>query len=178
MPVAGWVCIGIVIALVVLVIVSKKLENKKRAYTLENGEATHGWLVQANNALFESGNMDLPALIVISPDAETNDEEFMTDLAERIMELKGESGETKDEREVARLMADEAYIAGRRDRLPEKFADGKEVYLVHIMVYRDHLPERMIEDRAIPCAIVWDEPGTVVCTRPVKRKKRRRDDEE
>lgn len=102
----------------------------------------------------------------------------MTDLADRIMELKGETGETKDERKVARLMSDEAYIAGRRDKLPERFSDGKEVYLVHIMVYRDHLPNQMIEDRAIPCAIVWDEPGTIVCTRPVKRKKRRRDDDE
>lgn len=67
MPVAGWVCTGIVIALVVLVVVSKKPEDKKKAYTLENGEATHGWLVQANNALFETGNMDCRHLLSFHP---------------------------------------------------------------------------------------------------------------
>lgn len=154
-------------------------ESKRRKYTLENGTATHGWLVQANSALFEEGNNNNPALVVISPDEETNDdEEFMTELAEKIMELKGEEGETKDERKVARLMADETYITGKRDELPAKFADGKTVFLVHIMIIRDHLPGKKIDERKIPCSIVWDEPGTLVCTRPAGRKKRERDEDE
>jgi hypothetical protein len=170
MPTWGWVCVGLTILGIAFVAYVSISEGKRRKYTLENGTSTHGWLVQANSALFEPGNMNNPALIVISPDAETNDdEEFMTDLAERIMELKGEEGDTKDERAVARLMADETYIAGKRDELPAKFTDGKSVFLVHIMIYRDHLPGKKIEDRKIPCAIVWDEPGTLICTRPSPR---------
>ena len=179
MPIWGWVCIGLTLAGIAFVIYANVADAKKKRYTLENGESTHGWLVQANNALFESGNMDLPALIVISPDTTTNaDEEFMTDLAERIMELKGEEGDTKDERKVARLMADETYIAGKRDQLPTGFTDGRSVFLVHIMIYRDHLPHKKIEERRIPCAIIWDEPGTLVCTRPRGRKKRPRDEDD
>ena len=34
------------------------------------------------------------------------------------------------------------------------------------MVFRDHFPGKKIEERKIPWAIVWDEPGTLVCTRP------------
>jgi hypothetical protein len=180
MPVWGWVCIGLSVPLILFVVYVGVSESKRRKYTLENGAATHGWLVQANSVLFEPGNMNNPALIVISPDAETNDdEEFMTDLAEKIMELKGEEGETKDERKVAKLMADETYIPGKRDELPAKFTGGKTVFLVHIMILRDHLPGKKIEDRKIPCAIVWDEPGTLICTRPSPRgKKRRPDDDE
>jgi len=178
MPVWGWVCIALTIAGIIFVVYANVVDAKKKKYTLENGTATHGWLVQANESLFESGNMDLPALIVISPDADTNDdEEYMTGLAGRIMELKGEEGETKEERKVARLMADETYIAGRRDELPAKFTGGKTVFLVHIMIYRDHLPKKRLEDRKVPCAIIWDEPDTLVCTRPSRRGKKWRPDD-
>lgn len=167
MPPWGWVCVGLTVLGIAFVAYISITEGKRRKHTLENGTHTHGWLVQANNALFEPGNLNNPALIVISPDARTNDdEEFMTDLAERIMELKGEEGDTKDERKVAHLMADETYVTGRRDQLPAGFTDGKTVFLVHIMIYREHLPGKKIEERKIPCAIVWDEPGTLVCTRP------------
>jgi hypothetical protein len=152
-------------------------------YVIANGTATHGWLVQANSSLFEEGNMDDPALVVISPDEETNnDEAFMTDIAERVMALKGEDGENRDERIVAKLMADETYIAGRWDELPESFTDGKTVFLVHIKIYRDHLPWKKLTGNKVQCAIIWDEPGRMVCTRPhvVERKKRgkKNDDEE
>ena len=67
-------------------------------------------------------------------------------------------------------------------KLPAKFADGREVYLVHIMIYRDDLPEKKLTSRRVPCAIIWDEPDTLVCTRPAKNRKRRarrdEDDEE
>ena len=187
MPVWGWVCIGLTVAAVAFIVYANVVDRKRRAYTLENGENTHGWLVQANNALFEDGHMDLPALVVMSPDEETNDdEEFMTDLAERIMELKSEEGRvigrTKAERAVSKLMADETYVEGKRDRLPKELTGDREVYLVHIYVYRDHLPEKRLEERKIPLAIIWDDEKTMVCTRPESRKKRKRrrddDDEE
>ena len=183
MPVWGWVCVGLTVAAVAFIVYANVVDRKRRAYTLENGEKTHGWLVQANSALFEDGNMDLPALVVISPDEETNDdEEFMTDLAERIMELKSETGRvigrTKAERAVSKLMSDETYIEGRKDRLPGEFTDGREVYLVHIYIYRDHLPLKRLEDRQVLCSVVWDDDKAMVCTRPVPRKRRRRDDED
>lgn len=187
MPTWGWVCIGLTIAGVAFIVYAVIRDNKRKAYTLEHGEKTHGWLVQANSALFEEGNMDLPALVVISPDEETNDdEEFMTDLAERIMELKSDSGRvigrTKAERAVSKLMADETYIEGKQDKLPAEFTGEREVYLVHIYIYRDHLPEKRLEGRKIPCVIIWDDPNAMVCTRPESRRKRRRrnddDDEE
>jgi hypothetical protein len=137
----GSVCGLLTVALVAFIVYAVLRDNKRKAYALEHGEKTHGWLVQANNALFEEGNMDLPALVVISPDEETNDdEEFMTDLAERIMELKSETGgvigRTKVERAVSRLMSDETYIEGKQDKLPAEFTNNREVYLVHIYIYR------------------------------------------
>lgn len=183
MPIWGWVCIGLSIVGVAFVVYAVIRDNKRKAYTLENGEHTHGWLVQANNALFKEGNMDAPALVVISPDAETNDdEEFMTELAERIMELKSESGRvigrTKSERAVSKLMADETYVEGKQDKLPAELTGEREVYLVHIYIYRDHLPDKRLDGPKIPCAIIWGESDQMVCTRPEERRRRKRRDED
>jgi hypothetical protein len=178
------IVIGVIFVLVVIlgIILTIRL-NKRRDRILDEGEHTFGWLVQANNELYEKGNMDLPALMIISPDRETNDdEEFMTGLASEIFELKEEDPddcETDGEAKVARLMADETYIEGRRDKLPKSFTDGKTVYLVHFYVFRDHLPKKKLGDSPrVPVAIIWDEDDSLVCTRPVKKSKKKRRDEE
>lgn len=178
------IAIGVVmvIAVIVGIIMNSKL-NKERDRILEHGEHTHGWIVQANDELFKKGDSDMPALIVISPDEETNDdEEFMTDLVDSIQGLKGkDSDEVDDEGEakVAELMADESYVEGRRDKLPKSFTDGKKVYLVHIYVFREHLKnKRLGSNPKLPCAIVWDEPESLVCSRPMSKKKRKREDDD
>ena len=179
------IIIGVIVVLLAIigVIVTIRL-NKRRDRVLDEGDHTHGWLVQANNALFEKGDADLPALLIISPDAETNDdEEYMTELADDIMTLKGEKPDdcdTEGEEKVAKLMADETYIEGRRDKLPKCFTDGKTVYLVHFYVFREHLPGKKLgEDRRVPIAIIWDDEESLVCTRPQKKKrKKRRDDDD
>ena len=153
--------------------------NRRRDKTLEEGEHTHGWLVQANDELFKKGDADLPALIIISPDAETNDdEEFMTELADDIVNLKGQDPEEvvdAGEAKVAKLMADETYIEGRRGKLPKSFTDGKTVYLVHFSVFRDHLPGKKLSDSPkVPCAIIWDDDESLVCTRPKSKQNKKR----
>jgi hypothetical protein len=179
----GSACGGLVLVAVVVVVYLGRAEYNKKKRAIDEGEHTFGWLVQANNDLFQEGQWDLPALVLISPDEETNeDEEFMTDLAEKVMELKGvdpDDCDTEGDAVVAELMADETYVEGRRDRLPKAFAGGKKVYLAHIWVVRDHLPGRRIGKRKIPCAIIWDDPKAMVCTRPApKRRRRPRDDDD
>jgi hypothetical protein len=153
------------------------LDKRKKKRALEEGEPTVGWLVQANTKLFGDGWMDLPALVLISPDPDTAaDEDLMTDLADQIMELKGvDPGDcdTDADAKVAGWMSDETYVEGRRDKLPRSFTGGKEVYLAHIFVYRDHLPKGRIVGRKVPCAVIWDDPKSLICTRPLTRKERR-----
>ena len=68
MPPWGWVCIWSTRPGHRSVADISITEGKRRKQTLENGTHTHGWLVQANNALFEEGNINNPAPIEISPD--------------------------------------------------------------------------------------------------------------
>lgn len=182
MWIGGSICGVLVVAAIILIVVLNIKESKKKRQTLEDGDHTTAWLVQANNKLFEDGIMDQPGLVLISPDKATSqDEELMTDLAERIMDLKGEDPDDLDdkaERKIAELMLDETYIEGRRDKLPKSFTQGKEVYLAHIYIYRDHLPGKKLKRRRIPCAVIWDDPESLICTRPATKKDRRRDDDD
>jgi hypothetical protein len=157
-------------------------EAEKKKHTLGRGEATIGWLVQANSLLFQRGPMDHPALVLISPDKDTaNDEEFMVELAGRVMELKGTHGRDRDEQYVSRLVTDEDYVEGKRDQLPKSFAGRSNVYAAHVMIHREHLPERKLDGPMIHLCVIWDEPRSLICTRPApepRQSRRERDDED
>lgn len=173
--------IGVGVAVIfALISISAVQQRKARAYTEENGEPAVGWLVQANNALFQAGSTDLPALVLVSPDDDTaEDEEYMTELADDVFALKGQDCEDEDEAFVSALVTDERYVAGKRTKLPKSFAGRPNVYLAHIFIFREHLPKGRLSGRMVKCQIVWDEPGTLICTRPMKgRKKSRRDEDE
>ncbi len=180
MPIWGWVCIGLTVVAVILIVVLNIKMSNARKYTLENGEPVIGWLVQANNNLFEKGIQDYPAVVLISPDPKSaDDEEYMTELASDIMSLKGEDCDDDDEEFVSSLVTDEAYVEGKRTKLPKSFADRPNIYLCHVYIYRDDLPKKRLTQNYVCCSIIWDEPGTLICSRPWKgrKKSKRRDDE-
>jgi hypothetical protein len=169
--VLGFVCAGLVAVAVAVVVYFAIREGQARKHVADHGEATVGWLVQANSNLFEDGNLDYPALVLISPDPDVADDEpFMTRLAERIMGLKGADCDDDDEAFVSGLVTDETYREGRRDKLPKSLTKGKAVYLGHIWVCRDHLPGKKLTQPFVPCTVIWDEPGSLICTRPHRRK--------
>jgi hypothetical protein len=157
----GWLfgCGGLLVIALVVVAYFAIVDRKRKNRVLASGSRTTGWLVQANVKLFEKGFMDLPALVLISPDERTaKDEELMLVLAEDCSD--------EDEAFIAGLMADETYIEGKRDQLPRRFATGRDVYLAHIFVYRNDLPDERIVGNQVPCAVIWEEPGSLICTYP------------
>jgi len=177
----GLLCVGIVlvlIAFVAFVAYANISERRGIAHVMEHGSPTVGWIVQANDNLFQDGSMpSYPALVLVSPDKQTaRDEEFMTELAERIRDLKGEECEDEEEQLVSRWVTDERYREGKRDRLPESFTQGREVYLAHIIIRRDHLPEGKLTQPCVHCQLIWDEPGTLVVSIPERSKSNRKRD--
>src|SRR5436309_435654 len=122
--IAGFACGGLLLLVLGILIFLAVKDYKSKQRIIAEGEHTVGWLVQANWNLFEKGVMDLPALVLISPDDETNDDrEFMTDLADVIMDVKGYDPDDcdGDDALIAELMADETYVAGKRDKLPASY---------------------------------------------------------
>jgi hypothetical protein len=174
----GLGCVGLVLAMIALVVYANVHERRGIAYVKEHGSPTIGWIVQANDNLYQDGQMpSYPAFVLISPDKETaSHEEFMTNLAGEIMELKGEECEDEDEQRISKLVTDEKYGEGKRDRLPQSFTEGREVYLAHIIIFRDHLPKQKLTESFVHCQVVWNEPGTLVISIPGPKKPNRNRD--
>ena len=178
----GSVCSGLTLLVILVIVWFAVDDSRKRTRILREGEHVHAWLVQANSKLFEKLFLNDPALVLISPDETTaNDRDFMTDLAARVFALKGidpDDCKDKDDAFVAELVFDEAYSEGKRDRLPKRFAQGREVYLAHIYVYRGDLPGEKISRRRLAVAVIWDDPKAMICTCPALPRKHRDDDDE
>ena len=128
----------------------------------ETGVPLVGVLVQANTGLFEPGPDDLPAQILISfpgPNQATTEE--LTELAGRIFVMKDGPLDTPLEKRIARLVRNEAFVPGRRDKLPPDFTGGKEVYSVGLWVRRKLLPGGRLTQRVLPVAANPGDSGIV-----------------
>ncbi len=166
----GGICGAFVLLIVVALGYFMVTDSSKRRRTVRDGQHVTAWIVQANMRLYQDSILDDPALVVISPDAETaDDKDFMIALADRIMDLKDTDPDNCDNREdafVAELMFDEAYVEGKRVALPRRFAGGRDVYLAHVFVYREDLPGKKLRRRRLTCAIIWEDPKSLICTCP------------
>jgi hypothetical protein len=68
--------------------------------------------------------------------------------------LKGKKPSDPDERKVARLVSNEAYRPGCRDRLPESFTGGPVVYAVHLVVEIARLPAKRLDRPYVYCKAI------------------------
>lgn len=173
--IVGWVCGGLVVLFGVGGPLLKWWEVRRRRRVIAEGDQTTGWLVQANDKLFEEGQLDLPAFVLISPDKATaEDAEFMGEVLAWVGSLKDTEPDDPDEAEVAAFVTDEMYQEGKRLRIAPGLVNGREVYIAHIYIYRGDLPWRKLTEPTVACAVNWDDPKSMICSRPAPPKKRKR----
>ncbi len=143
-----------------------------------HGKPAIGWIVQANDKLYEEGRGNAAGLVLVSPDEKTEqDEAYMTELVERMISLRSSRRRTKDEKYVWSLMEDGTYLSGQRDELPQSFTGGPEVYAAHVIVQRFFLPKKRITKPYVHCLIPWASPGSPAWTISPKEFKERKQKE-
>jgi hypothetical protein len=180
----GSICLVLFVAAVVFLVVIGMREKKREEKVRAEGVPTLGWIVQANNVLWEEGSGDNAAQILITFDEELKDDpERMLELALKLGRLKSEPPEDDMEEEIAQLVIDETARFSTRYKLPRKFTGGPVVYSIAVMVRRKYLPEGKITLPYIHCVgLPGKDGGAVYMTeypdedddRP--RRRRRRDD--
>lgn len=132
--------------------------NYRDRKIVRTGETFFAAIVQANSELFISGDEDLPAQVLLSPDVTTAESRRdLLQIAKRMAEFKTREPQNGDEEHVAELVRDERPHWGRRERLPSGFTGGLTVYVVTISVVRKYLPSNRIEPTYIICRAI---PGT------------------
>jgi hypothetical protein len=175
--VLGTICFLLVVLGVIFLVYFNAKEARHKKYVMDNGEPIIGWIVQANSNLYEKGNWDYPAQILITFDDSIEDE-FMEELIARVGALKDKSPGDPDKRKVADLVTDETYRPRTRVKLPRTFTDGAIVYSTGVMIERDLLPNRILDKPYIHCQAIRDDPTSDVYMLPYPESNQRAEDED
>jgi hypothetical protein len=113
----------------------------------------------ANRAVYKEIGAVAPGLVMGSFDAATaNDKEFMHELFMKVSLLGMTDAEGPEEKQAARMMADEVYTPGRRRLLPTGLTRGKLVYLFDLQIVGNFRPGGKLDPAKLPCLA---EPGPV-----------------
>lgn len=81
-----------------------------------------------------------------------------------MMNLKGKQPTDPNEQLVARPVSDERYYDGRRVRLPARFTEGQEVFVVYLSVWKNLLPDRYLQAPWVECVAPPGDDGEIEMT--------------
>lgn len=128
-----------------------------------SGELVTAYIVQASDALYQTGSDTLPCLALFTFQAEIGgDAAYMRYLARRIAHLKDTMPPDADGRYVARLARHEqAPVPYRRRLLPLSFTDGSTIYCADLWVKRAYLDTPYLTTDILPCLAEPGETGGI-----------------
>lgn len=179
MPWWGYLILVVVVGFGLLFAIGSYMmakDKKKQEHVIKQGDHVRGWVLMANEALYEADDLSdsNAAFVLIARDPEVGeDQEFMEKLVEEvrdIIESPSKDLDTDDEHEVHDFLISHNYREGKKLKIPKSITQGKTVFLCHLLVFRDDLPLRKITGSSLSCAICWDDPTQMICTRPASNK--------
>ncbi len=174
MPSCIWIVIGLILLVVFLVVLSKWIVDTSdgwRNEVLEDGERTTAWIVD-----YEPGE-DLRSpiiLVLLCPDPDIPDD-FMRKMVKKIDKARTSKAKDSVTAEIARMTHSHEDLCGRQ-RLPEKFTEGHEIFSFFYRVESDdavNLPEDWLDEDFISVILMWDKHETTLVV-PPRRKSRKR----
>lgn len=131
----------------------------------DRGHIAYGCIVQANSDLFDDGNKDLPADIIIA-DSQIGEmfPEDLIDIAQELFSYRSVPNFRipKNVREVVKLLKDEYRMEPMYIDYSKKNEHPFNVYNVPIMVFREHLYERKIMHKLYPVIFLPENPGVAM----------------
>lgn len=126
---------------------------------LQKGKIVWGYLVQANNLLFQPGKWEHPAVIVYSPEPTFhNNLSLLSRIARGLYELKDknlEHPEMSDLRKFGEIITNEMDCPFNVV-VPNIITMNRLVYFTSILVYRKHLPNGYLKSGWFPILVAPD----------------------
>lgn len=122
----------------------KRMQATKRLQT--SGMVTRAWIVQANDALYQKGHFNRPALLIASLPGKTGaSNQEMQAMAEHMFRLRETKPRSEAEKKVQGIVLDEGFVENLGGRLPMEFTGGKSVHWFHLRIDRRSLPGGVLE---------------------------------
>jgi hypothetical protein len=135
---------------------------RRQGMLLREGSIVWGALVQANLLLFEPGPEDHPAMAVYSSDSLFEDDpDRLVAIARRLFALKGTTPEDPGERRLAEMITDEME-RGMGWAVPKSCTGGREVRSTTFMVFRRHLPGKVLSCSWFPLLTHPETPAVMI----------------
>lgn len=135
---------------------------RRQGKLMREGEIVWGALVQANMNLFKPGPHDHPAMAIYSSDPLfEHDPGRLRAIAHRLGELKGTTPSDPAERRLAEMITDEME-RGMGWTVPKACTGGREVTSTTFMVFRRHLPDRVLRSGWFPLLTHRETPAVMI----------------
>ena len=171
MPGWLWLVIGLVLLFCVFAYYAVVTTGAWRKEVLEYGERTTAWIVD-----YEPGEdlMWTIALVLLCPDADISDD-FMRGMVKKVDEARTRKTRDSVSAKVAQMTLSHTSALGRQ-RLPDKFTEGHEIYAFFFEVHDDNaanLPKDWLNEDFISVILMWDKHETTLVV-PPRRKTRKR----
>lgn len=129
---------------------TERARARLRRIEQSGGVDVPGAIVTAHRGLYEPGDEDLPARVLISFHRDADDG-YLRKLARYIGTLKGADPQSRMKRDLARLVDDERAVRYRRKQLPAEATDGVPVYACDLWFHRPFLRKTCLSNRIVPC---------------------------
>jgi hypothetical protein len=129
----------------------------------DRGRVVWGFLVQANQVLFDPGNRQvLPANVIYSPDPWFDDRApFLEEVARGLFGLKGTSPGDAELERFAEAITDE-LVRTMRLALPRSLCEGREAYFTTCLIQPSHLPGGCLAAGSFPLVICPEKTEAVM----------------
>lgn len=120
------------------------------------GQIVWGAIVQANSLLFRPGSHDCPAVFLYSLDPRMDAvPEFLVDWAHGLFDIKGVDTDP-DLQAFSDKLADE-MVADWKLPVPTRITEGVQCYYTTNMIFRRHLPDRLLAGPIMPLLVCPDQ---------------------
>lgn len=113
-------------------------------------------IVRAEPMLYEPGERDGTAQVLLSFDARAGHTDFLDRAASYLNALDGGRFRDEGRTKAAAIAGDERFIRHRRRELPHEAVDGCWVYACDLIVHRPFLADGVIQESFVTCLV---EPG-------------------
>lgn len=135
---------------------------RRQGKLMREGDIVWGALVQANMHLFSPGPHDHPAMVIHSPDPFFEDDpNRLRALGNRLFQLKNTTPASPDERRLAEMITDEME-RGMGWTVPRACTGAREVTSTSVIVFRRHLPDRVLRCGWFPLLTHPETPAVMI----------------
>jgi hypothetical protein len=181
MPTWGWICIGLVLAPLLLITVWVIQFNQQQKRLMRDGERVVARILLAHPCLYDPDDFKTfsAAFVVFTLDDDNSEEHlaYLEKICNRLEDFKPKRNGDEDEQKIGKALSQQITVGEVPLRLPDRITKGEEVYFATPNVHRRMLPvgKLTLDYIYLMVLIDGDFRNLAMIEYPAAKRKKRRD---